>query len=163
VQVGRSSEYQWCSLDGVHTCNSEELNCCKTKSGRLSGEHCNAFGNCRLLKRFIRSGKSEIAAQSEVKIGGVIGGEVPAACEGLQIDIGPEVLGFDADGQGLEKTHVFGNLLLGDSLALAEGDEDAIGNFERPDFRNDGVVTREFLQDLATVRSILGRIARKAP
>jgi hypothetical protein len=133
------------------------------KARRLNalGKHRNALGNCRLLKRFVRSGKGAIGAQREVKIGRVISREVPAAREGLQIDIGPEGLRFYADGQGLEKTQIFGNLLLGDSLTLAEGDEDAVGNLKRPDFRYDGVVRYQFLEDPTTVRSILGWIARK--
>jgi hypothetical protein len=72
-------------------------------------------------------------------------------------------LGFDPDRQRPKKAQVFGNLSLGDSLTLTVRDEDAVGDFKCPDFRDDGVVRYQFLENPAAVRGILGRIARKEP
>jgi hypothetical protein len=55
-----------------------------------------------------------------------------------------------------KKAQVFGNLSLGDSLTLTVRDENVVGDFKRPDFRNDGAVRYQFLENSAAVRGILG-------
>src|SRR5450759_2795945 len=86
-----------------------------------------------------------------LKISGIVSRDILTACEGLQIDIRPEALRFDPNRQRPKKSQVFGNLLLGDSLTLTVRDENVVGDFKCPDFRGDGVVRYQFLENLSLI------------
>jgi hypothetical protein len=129
----------------------------------FSGKHRNTRRNRGFSQRAIRCGKYGIGTQCEVEIGSIVSRKIVTAGEGLQVNIGPQVLRFDVDRQILKKAQKLGNLLFGDPLALAERNENAVGDLKGPNLRDNGIICRKFLQDLPTIRRILGWIARKTP
>src|ERR1051326_2376169 len=63
--------------------------------------------------------------------------------------------------EGNVGAHVLCDLRLCNSLALIEGDEDYVRNFEGPDFRHDCVANCQLRQNVAAIGCVLCRIARK--
>ena len=82
-------------------------------------------------------------AFGQLQIRGVIGRDVLAATKSFQIDVRPKRLCFEADGQCLEKIEILADLPFTNSLALAVGNKNTIGNLKCPDFRHDGIVGRK--------------------
>jgi hypothetical protein len=71
-------------------------------------------------------------------------------------------LWLDADRQRPEKTRILADLLLRDSLAFAERNEDAIGNLKRPDFGSDGIINCKLFQN-AAAQPLLSGWSRDPP
>jgi hypothetical protein len=74
-----------------------------------------------------------------------------------------QTLGLDSDWQGVQQIKIFPDLLLADAFSPAVRNENAVGDLERPDFRNDSILARQSFEDGPPIGRVFGRIARKAP